>query len=61
VGRCFRKPLSLYINALAYLVGHLHSSMMGPSRKYSHIAGFLKTKQKIGSNLDFETNVSKVQ
>jgi hypothetical protein len=35
--------------------------MMGPWRKYSHIAAFFKTKQKIGSNFDFETNVSKVQ
>jgi len=61
VGGCFRKPLSLYINALACLVGHLHSSMLGPWRKYSHITGFFETKSKIGSNLDFETNVPKVQ
>jgi hypothetical protein len=45
---------------LACLVGHLHSSMMGPRRKYSHIVGFFETKSKIGSNLDFETNVTKV-
>jgi hypothetical protein len=35
--------------------------MMGPWRKYSHIVGFFETQSKIGSNLDFEMNVSKVQ
>jgi len=34
---------------------------MGPWRKYNHITGFFETKSKIGSNLDFEMNVSKIQ